>query len=193
VFCGECGASLGATTATAKTGYEAAAAAVARAEGRLEDALRLGLSATGVARTGSETSQSVKLALVEAIEAALALGDTDRAEELVASIEAVSPGLRSPYLGAQALRLRGRLAASEDSAFKSFKAAAKHLREVGVQFWLAVTLLEHAERLTAASRPSEAEPLLSDAREIFQRLEATPWLERVTAVAPRMHQAQVPA
>ena len=176
-----------------KSGYDAAAAAVARAEGRLEDALRLGSGATEVARTAGESNQSVKLAIVEAIEAALALGDTQRAEDLVASIEAVSPGLRSPYLGAQALRLRGRLAAAEDSAVESFEAAAKRFRELGVRFWLAVTLLEHAERLIAASRPSEAEPLLSEAREIFDELQAKPWLERVTAAAPRPQHAQVSA
>jgi hypothetical protein len=46
-------------------------------------------------------------------------------------------------------------------------------------FYLAVTRLEHAERLQAHERSAEAEPLLSEAREIFARLEAAPWLARV--------------
>ena len=66
-----------------KTGFDATASAVARAEGRLEEALALGSRAAEVARGASETNQSVKLAVVEAIEAAIGLGEHARAEELV--------------------------------------------------------------------------------------------------------------
>jgi len=59
-------------------------------------------------------------------------------------------------------------------------------------FWLAVTQLEHGEWLVGQGRPSEAEPRLAEAGEIFERLEARPWLERATAVA-RTQQPQVPA
>ena len=165
-----------------KTGYESAAAAVARGEGRLEVALRLGMSATEVARTASETNQSVKLAVVEAIEAALALGERAVAEELVASIGAVPPGLRSPYLGAQALRFRARLATSDEAAV-DFEAAASRFRELGIVFWLAVTLLEHGE-LTGD------ESLLGEARELFESLGARPWLDRLDAV--QRTRAEVP-
>jgi len=174
-----------------RAGYLSAAATVARAEGRLDHALAIGSEAAELARTEGETNQSVKLALVEAIEAALALGDTQRAEELVASIEAVPPGLRSPYLSAQALRFRARLAPSDDAALESHEAAAKRFRDLAIPFWLAVTHLEHAERLTSAGRASDAELLLDEAREIFARLEARPWLERLEAVAPT--RTEVPA
>jgi hypothetical protein len=116
--------------------------------------------------------QAAKLGIVEATEAALALGDAQRAEELVASIETVPPGLRSPYLGAQALRFRAKLATSGEAAAESYEAAAKRFRALGVVFWLAVTLLEHGE-LTGD------ESLLDEAREIFERLQAKPWLERL--------------
>jgi tetratricopeptide (TPR) repeat protein len=160
-----------------KTGYDATASAVARAEGRLEEALALGSRTAEVARGASETNQSVKLAVVEAIEAAIGLGEQARAEELVSSIEAVPPGLRAPYLSAQALRFRARLATSDDAAIESFEAAAKRFRELGVVFWLAVTQLEHGELTGDAS-------LLDEAREIFERLEARPWLERLEVVTP---------
>jgi tetratricopeptide (TPR) repeat protein len=173
--------------------FISAAATVARAEGRLEEALRLGVEAAEISRiTEREASQGIKQGLVDAIEAALALGDAKRAEELVASIEAVPPGLRSPYLGGQALRFRARLSPSDDAALESFDAAAKRFRELGTPFWLAVTQLEHGERLVAAGHPSDAESLLADAREIFGRLEASPWIERVK-VAARTDQARVPA
>jgi hypothetical protein len=164
--------------------FVAASACVARAEGRLGEAVDRGVEAAEISRsTEREASQAIKQGLVEAIEAALALGDAKQAEELVASIEAVPPGLRSPYLGAQALRFRARLSASDDAMLESFDAAAKRFRELGIPFWLAVTQLEHGERLIAAGRPSDAEPLFAEAGEIFGRLEATPWLERVTAAA----------
>jgi hypothetical protein len=38
--------------------------------------------------------------------------------------------------------------------------------------------------LHAQGRPDEAEPLLAEARETFERLEARPWLERAAQLAP---------
>jgi class 3 adenylate cyclase/tetratricopeptide (TPR) repeat protein len=166
--------------------YLIGAAVVARAEGRLEDALRDGTEAAELSRmTDERASQAAKGGTVQAIEAALAMGDRKQAEELVASIEAIPPGLRAPYLGAQALRFRARLAGSDDAAMASYEAAAKRFRELEIPFWLAVTQLEHGE-LTGD------ESLLAEAREIFERLQARSWLERVTAAAARQR-AQVPA
>jgi class 3 adenylate cyclase/tetratricopeptide (TPR) repeat protein len=172
--------------------FVAASASVARAEGRLEEALNRGVEAAEISRiTEREASQGIKQGLVEAIEAALALGDDKQAEELVASIEAVPPGLRSPYLGAQALRFRARLSASDDAALETFDAAAKQFRELGTPFWLAVTQLEQGERLVAAGHAGDAEPLLAEARDIFGTLEATPWLEREAAAKGTYVQAPV--
>ena len=53
------------------------------------------------------------------------------------------------------------------------------LRELGVPFWLAVTFLEHGEWLARDAGAEPAEPLLAEAAEIFQRLGARPWLERL--------------
>lgn len=49
-------------------------------------------------------------------------------------------------------------------------------------FWLALTQLEHAEWLVQQGRADEAEPLVVEAREVFERLEATPWIERADRV-----------
>ena len=92
-------------------------------------------------------------------------------------IEKLPPGLRPPYLEAQVHRFRARLDGNE----AGYRAAAARLRELGIPFWLAVTLLEHGE-----------EAGLAEAREIFERLGATPWLERVSAAASDRH-LHVPA
>jgi class 3 adenylate cyclase/tetratricopeptide (TPR) repeat protein len=165
--------------------YLIGAAVLARAEGRFEDAFRAGTEAAELSRAmGEPVSQAAKLGTVEAIEAALTLGDADRAEELVAGIEAIPPGRRSPYLGAQALRFRARLAASDDPAADGYEAAAKRFRELEIPFWLAVTELEQYELTGDAT-------LLGEAREIFERLEARPWIERTAGT--HAEQRQVPA
>ncbi len=58
-------------------------------------------------------------------------------------------------------------------------------------FWLAITETEHGEWLASHGRAAEAEPLLAEARETFERLEADPWLERVAA-AQAGSRAQTP-
>ncbi len=173
--------------------YLAGKAAVERAEGRLEQAVEVGVAAAELAREKSgEASQSVKQGLVEGIEAALALGDPARAEVLVASIEAVPQGLRSPYLDAQAQRFGARLAGPGNDADGAFREAAARFRQLGIPHWLGATLLEHGEWLLARNRTDEAEPLLAEAGEIFERLEARPWIERVAA-ATTATSSQVPA
>ena len=57
-------------------------------------------------------------------------------------------------------------------------------------FWLALTELEHAESLIGEGRADEAEPLLAEAREIFERLKATPWLERAAHASPPERDAE---
>jgi hypothetical protein len=47
-----------------------------------------------------------------------------------------------------------------------------------------VTRLETAEWLAGQRRTEEARPLLAEAREIFVRLDAKPWLERLGRTAP---------
>ena len=76
-------------------------------------------------------------------------------------------GTRPPYLDAQARRFRARLGRRRG---RSSTPQRRSFRELGLPFWLAVTLLEHGEWLEPAT--SRAEPL-AEAREIFERLEAT--------------------
>jgi hypothetical protein len=164
--------------------YLAGAAVVARAQGRLDEAVVAGLEATESSRDrGDTSSQAIKLGLVEAVEAGIALGEPSKVEELVATIEAVPPGLRSPYLGAQVLRFRGR-PATGDAAESLLDAAAKRFAELSIPFWRAVTLLELGEL-------AGDDAALEEAREIFEDLKATPWIERCDAATSV--RAEVPA
>jgi tetratricopeptide (TPR) repeat protein len=169
-----------------RTIYGAAQAAVSYAEGEYAAALAAGAEATSFAHVLGAGWQAVKQGLVSAIEAALALGERQRADEFLTTVEQLPPGLRPPFLEAQANRFRARMN-DEESGFKT---AAASFREYNFPFWLAVTQLEHGEWLGAQGRAAEAEPLLAEARETFERLEATPWLERLEKVGGA---AKIPA
>jgi class 3 adenylate cyclase/tetratricopeptide (TPR) repeat protein len=160
--------------------YLAATAALRRAEGRLQEALSAGAATIEVADTLGPSFQAVKHGLVDALEAALALGEQVKAEELLAWIEELPPGRRPPYLEAQAIRLRARL--NRDTA--GLAVAAARFRELELPFWLAVTLLEHGEWLGEQGRSNDAEPLLAEARQTFDQLQATPWLQRAAQATP---------
>jgi class 3 adenylate cyclase len=170
-----------------KVGFLVADAQLLRAESKPAEALELATEALAVG-TGSLgiTFLTMKQALVESLEAAFALGDTEKVQELVSRIDALRPGERPRLLDAHAHRVRAKLTGDEAGS----KAAAALFRELSLPFWLAVTLLERAELLVEQGRAADAEPLLAEAREIFKRLEATPWLERIETVD---REAQVPA
>jgi len=153
--------------------YAAVKAALHRAEGRLEEALAEGLATLAGAEVMSPTFQGVKHGVVDALEAALALGDSAKAEELYAFVDAIPLSARSRFMDAQVERLRARTAG--DAA--GLLAAVGRFREIATPFWTAVALLEHAE--LTRDEESRAEALAT-----FERLRAQPWIERA---ASRQH------
>ncbi|MFL5910349.1 MAG: AAA family ATPase [Gaiellaceae bacterium] len=150
--------------------YAAVTAGLRRAEGRLEEALAAGETALSVAGVFGPRFQGVKHGIVDALEAALALGQTKKVEELYAFVDGMTPAQRPVYVDVQVQRLRARTAGDADG----LRSATARFREIEAPFWIAVTLLELAE-LTGdeASR--------SEAREIFEGLGARPWIERAAA------------
>ncbi len=134
----------------------------------------------------------VKQAFVEGLGAAIATGELDAAEEILRLVSDAPPGAQTPLLRAQAERFGARLDAVTGHAERvepRFKEAAGLFREIGTPFFLAQTLLEHGEWLVAKGRVDDARPLLGEAREIFERLGAGPYLERVERVAPDLARA----
>jgi tetratricopeptide (TPR) repeat protein len=127
-------------------------------------------------------AEPVKDSFVLAMEAASQLDELDRVEELLGTIEEMPRGRIPQYLEAHAMRLRARLAARRGDLSQSeerLKGAAGLFRELIVPFWTAVSQLELAECLSEWGRGDEAGPLLAEARDVFARLKAGPWLERV--------------
>jgi tetratricopeptide (TPR) repeat protein len=161
--------------------YGLANAQILLAERKPEQALRVAESVfeqrihLGIAHDTS------KEAFALALQAALELGQLDKARDLLRIAEEVAPGLRPQFVNATVVRFRAHLAAREgapEDADRLFKGAGGLLDELGVPFYLAITRLEHGEWLTGQDREQDAQPLLAQARETFERLEARPWLQR---------------
>jgi class 3 adenylate cyclase/tetratricopeptide (TPR) repeat protein len=164
----------------AVVGYHAVEAFVRLAEGKPAEALQSaevaleGRGTLGLAQIGD----ALDCALLAAFES----GQDEKVDDLLAIIEQAPVGSLSPGLRAIGARFGARRAALHDdsvTAAASFTAAARILRECGAAFDLAVVLLEHAEWLSGEGRVDEAAPPATEAREIFERMRATPYLDRL--------------
>jgi class 3 adenylate cyclase/tetratricopeptide (TPR) repeat protein len=125
-------------------------------------------------------------ALIVLVEASVALADLGPAQAAIDELASRPPGERTQSLDAHEARLRAlveRARGETEHIDGRLRRAAALFREVGMPFWLAVTMLEHGEWLAAEGQGEEAEPLVREAREIFERLRAQPWLERADALA----------
>jgi predicted ATPase/class 3 adenylate cyclase len=122
-------------------------------------------------------------AVVQAIQAALALGDHDKAEALLGQLERATPVETGPYVRAQLERLRARFrwaTGKADGVESGFKTAMGAFREFGLPFYRAITQLEYGEWLGQVGRADDSAEPLREARETFEELRARPWLERVS-------------
>ena len=143
-----------------------------------EETLRLSMESVGF-------DLYTKHAFVIAVTSAIDLGETTKAEELVnfvgtRTLSEVPPGMRG-----HAARFRALLAVSRgetEGVEPEFRAAEGIFEEIGTIFDLAVVRLEHAEWLAGRGDEERARELLELARETFERLRATPWLERADKV-----------
>jgi class 3 adenylate cyclase/tetratricopeptide (TPR) repeat protein len=168
-------------------------AALLLAEGHYAEALRSAEASLATRHAIGISYEAVRESFVVAMEAALALDDIPRAEQLLSVVDTLPPGGSSPFLRAQSARFAARLAARRDdpeAAERLFERAGRLLRELALPFPLAVALLEQGEWLLTQDRGDEAQPLVVEARETFERLEATPWIARATRSSDMPQQAE---
>jgi class 3 adenylate cyclase/tetratricopeptide (TPR) repeat protein len=119
-----------------------------------------------------------------AVEFALAAGQVERARDLLAPVSDAPPGLVTPLVHAQHLRLRAMTAIAGgevDRADEDLTRAVEELRTFGARYFLARTLLTLAA--LRADTDVTVAPLLDEARSIFVSLEAQPWIEAVDKLA----------
>jgi len=163
-------------------GYAVLEARVLAVEGRAEEAARKVKLALEAHRKAGATGWEI----FQGFEVSAVLSDPDEIRTLLGSLDGL--GVLSPSLEAQQARFRARL--PEYDADAELSTAEEIFHRLEAPFYLAVVQLEHAEWLARQGRAVEAERLLAEAREVFERLEARPWLERASAPAAG---ARVPA
>ncbi|WP_324794465.1 AAA family ATPase [Streptomyces cyaneofuscatus] len=127
------------------------------------------------------------------IEAAVRLGQPERAEEALRHCESWARATTAPWAQAVALRCRALI----DDRPEPY-AQALHLHEKGGRpFERARTELLYGEWLRRARRPNEAREVLRSALATFERLRAEPWVGRAAAelraAGERRVAARVPA
>jgi class 3 adenylate cyclase/tetratricopeptide (TPR) repeat protein len=148
------------------------------------DAARAAASAAMDAGGLGQDDYRITESRVIAVDAAIALGDVDAAEALIAGSGVDRPGHRPHFQLAHAMRARAAIEAARAGAGveDARKGAIGLFREIDYPFWTAVTMYEHAAWLRDQQRETDAEPFVADARQIFTSLGATPWLERLDAL-----------
>jgi tetratricopeptide (TPR) repeat protein len=174
----------------------AALATVALAGGDFESAVSRAVAALQQSRTQGLASEGARQAWPDAMEAAIALGDLPRAEELLTYVADVPPGRVPLYLRAQHLRCRALLADARGDATTAesdLRGALDAFRKLEYPFWIARTLLELSTLLHRTDRAPERAPLLEEAGATFASLGARPWLERVRHLASTQAQDSIPS
>jgi class 3 adenylate cyclase/tetratricopeptide (TPR) repeat protein len=169
-----------------RAGYAWPEAQLHLARGRPQEALGVAMPVWESRIAVGVNAETVKELLPIAADAALRIGATDTVEGLLGSIENDRGGIIPQSMRAQTMRFRARLAAAggdSERAERLFRGAVGLMRELATPFPMAVALLEHAEWLADAGMAAEAEPLLAEARAVFDALRAAPWAERAGNVA----------
>jgi DNA-binding CsgD family transcriptional regulator len=114
----------------------------------------------------------------DVIDAALRLGDTERARAALDRFAAWVPVTRAPVVKGMLGRCRGLLAEDPDEAHRLFQEALEH-HAPGTPVWeRARTQLAYGERLRRERRKTEARAQLRNAVDAFEGLGAAPWAER---------------
>ncbi len=167
----------------------AAIAVVAQLEGRTEDALNAGAELLPeTVEVLSAATDAVRMAWAETLEAALALGRLDDARTVVGLLDVLPPGHIPPYLRAELARGRALLAAAErrhDEVEGELQGAIDALDALAYPYHCARARTDLGQWLIEQGRASEAEPLLSSAIQVLERLRARPELERALRIAGR--------
>ena len=118
----------------------------------------------------------------DAIEAALAVGDVDRAQRLLARFEERAARSRIPWNLAVSARCRGLVLAARgelDAAAEALERALAEHERCPMPFERARTLLVQGRLQRRLKRKRQARLALEEARELFARQGAETWLARV--------------
>jgi DNA-binding CsgD family transcriptional regulator len=131
----------------------------------------------------------------DAVEAAVACGAIDRAEQLVSRLEEQATRTRIPWNQAVSARCRALLLAADGKLEEAAAALDRSLVEHAdcpVPYERARTLLVQGQVLRRLKRKREARSALDEASAVFERLGADGWVARVAAERLRVASRRAP-
>jgi DNA-binding NarL/FixJ family response regulator len=131
----------------------------------------------------------------DAIEAALAVGDVDRAQRLLARFEESAARSRIPWSLAVSARCRGLVLSALgelDAAAEALEQALAEHERCPMPFERARTLLVQGRLQRRLKQKRQARLALAEARELFDRQGAETWLARVDAELGRVAVRRAP-
>ena len=177
-------------------GFALLEAGVARRAGDVAGAAERSSVAFEHCHRASGIDDDFPLYWVTAVEDQLAINELARARELVGVVESAPPGLVPPLQGALLPWLRARVnrqSGDEQNLAADLASAATKLRRFGAPYFLARTLLEHAEWLDGRGDVAAAMPLAAEALDLFTSLGAAAWTPRAASLAGAEVTPVVPA
>ncbi len=122
-------------------------------------------------------------------ETVMALGDLDRAETLIARMEARAQAIPRPWILAVSARCRGLLQSvrgDQDGALESMQEAMKHHEHLDMPSERARTLLALGQVHRRRNERRAARTAFEEALAIFERLGVSPWVVRAQAEIARV-------
>jgi predicted ATPase/class 3 adenylate cyclase len=138
-----------------------------------------------------------KLAAEEALRATVAIGDVERGDRVLATLEAIPDGIATPLIGTIETSFRAMLDAQRpgadvESIDRGFREGAASYRDLGAIFRAARVQLAHAEWLASIDRANAAGAVAEEASRVFRDLKAAPWLARAEVIAPSSSRVDAP-
>jgi class 3 adenylate cyclase/tetratricopeptide (TPR) repeat protein len=161
-------------------------AVAARRNGEAQKAAELSRRAFESCHKASGIDDDFPVFWLLAMDDQLAVGDFATARDMLATVGQAPRG-RVPALQAAMLPwLRARInvvAGEMEQVDADLQAAATKLRQFGAPFYLARTLLDHAEWLHQQGQVAAAMPFAAEALELFTGLRAATWTRRAARLA----------
>ena len=125
--------------------------------------------------------------LEDAVTVAMDLGDPAAVLPIVDVLEGTPPTRRGRMVEVQLARARGNAASARgdhETAAEEFASALSTARNLGRAAKLAPVLVDYGRWLVQTDRGEDAQPLLDEARGLFEHMGAVVWLERIDALLP---------
>ena len=160
-------------------------AVLAGAEGHLDEALARAEAISLDADKLSIRHPTLRRGWICGVNAALKVGDLESAERLMKLYEQSPPGQLSPSIRGYVDRYRATLLAAagvSEGVDERYRSAVHAFVDVGMPFEEATARLDRARWLATQGRADDAAAEAALAREIFERLGATPWIERASSL-----------